>query len=90
MEWIATKFEDTGRRCSLESRHPDKNWWVVADGRVVLGKDLQWDYEPLPSNRTDEWLENFRYDLETAKQLAEKFFEGKDDTTTQDTTRSEN
>ncbi|MDX3637800.1 hypothetical protein PV728_48030 [Streptomyces europaeiscabiei] len=46
--------------------------WAVLDGPYCLGKDGGWEYEPLPSNRDDEWLAAHRFDLDTAQQLAKQ------------------
>lgn len=44
--------------------------WAVCRLRQCLGSDGQWDYESIPSERTDEWLATHRFDLETALKLA--------------------
>jgi hypothetical protein len=48
--------------------------WAVIYGhggsRTVLGSDGEWDYEPCPSSREDDWLATHRFDLETALRLA--------------------
>lgn len=46
---------------------PDR--WAVVDGRAVLNTDGEWEYEPLPSNRTDEFLLRTRFSLEEALKL---------------------
>lgn len=45
-------------------------WAVVRGVRQCLGADGEWDYEPSPSNREDDWLDAHRFDLETALRLA--------------------
>lgn len=49
------------------------------DGQVLwsacwMGQCLnvkgQWDYEPIPSSRTDRWIAKHRFDLDTALALA--------------------
>lgn len=37
---------------------------------LVLGADGEWDYEPRPSSREDDWLTTHRFDLATAMKLA--------------------
>lgn len=44
--------------------------WAVLRSRWCLGVDGEWDYEPGPSSREDDWLETHRFDLETALRLA--------------------
>ena len=46
--------------------------WAVTDGAHCLGKDGRWDYEPLPSNREDDWRASHRFDRDTALDLAKK------------------
>jgi hypothetical protein len=45
-------------------------WAVTRSVRRCLGADGEWDYEPSPSGREDDWLETHRFDLETALRLA--------------------
>jgi hypothetical protein len=35
--------------------------WAVVAGRDVLNKDYKWVFEPLPSNRTPEFVEQTRW-----------------------------
>lgn len=51
------------------------------DGEVLwsacwLGRCLnaqgRWDYEPIPSSRTDTWINKHRFDLDTTLALAKK------------------
>jgi hypothetical protein len=44
--------------------------WAVRLRSSCLSVDGDWDYEPLPSSREDEWLDRHRFDLETALRLA--------------------
>lgn len=44
--------------------------WAVTRYRDCLGTDGQWEWEPLPSNREDDWLATHRFDLDTALKLA--------------------
>lgn len=37
-------------------------WIVIMENCWVLGKDKQYYYEPSPSNRTDEFIKNTRFD----------------------------
>jgi hypothetical protein len=55
---------------TIEWRGPDS--WAVLDGPYCLGRDGAWEYEPLPSNRDDAWIEAHRFDLDTAQQLAKQ------------------
>lgn len=44
--------------------------WAVTRFRYCLSADGEWDFEPSPSNREDNWLAAHRFDLETALRLA--------------------
>lgn len=44
--------------------------WAVTDRMGCLSIDGTWDYEMMPSERTDEWKAAHRFDLETALRLA--------------------
>ena len=35
--------------------------WTVAQRGYVLNKNGEWEWEPQPSSRTDEWLETVRW-----------------------------
>jgi hypothetical protein len=44
--------------------------WAVTNHHQVLGSDGEWDWEPRPSDRGDDWLAEYRFDLDTALSLA--------------------
>lgn len=44
--------------------------WAVLRGKLCLGSDGRWDFEPIPSDRTAEWLAAHRFDEKTAVKLA--------------------
>lgn len=46
-------------------------WAVRWNGRS-LHRSGRWDWEPIPSSRTDRWLKSHRFELDTALKLAEK------------------
>lgn len=67
---IAHKFHE-GLAVNVELRDPKKDLWAVKTvGGLVINKDLQGDFEPQPSSRTEEWLEEFRFDKESAMEIA--------------------
>ena len=37
------------------------SWVVATNGRMVLNHGGEWEYEPNPSNRTDDFLARTRY-----------------------------
>lgn len=68
----------------LPEDHPDSHvfelkvsWrgrgkWAVMRHSLCLGTDGEWDYEPSPSNREDDWIDSHRFDLPTALRLADE------------------
>lgn len=46
-------------------------WAVCWMGRC-LDAQGQWDHEPIPSEREDDWLATHRFDLDTALRLAKE------------------
>ncbi|MCW2898794.1 MAG: hypothetical protein JWO67_1059 [Streptosporangiaceae bacterium] len=61
------------RHFTLRVEHRGDGRWCVTDGHNCLGADGTWGYEPLPSNRDDDWMKTHRFDLDTAIQLAKDF-----------------
>jgi len=51
-------------------RTTDTQWAVRFHGGRCLSVAGTWDWEPLPGGRTDEWLAEHRFDLDTALNLA--------------------
>lgn len=76
---IATQFTV----CPIDLDHPmhgtyaitveyrGRGRWAVLRGRRCLGADGVWDWELIPSDRDNSWLETHRFDLETALGMAE-------------------
>ena len=46
--------------------------WAVCRMRQCLGSDGEWDYESIPSERSEEWLATHRFSYEEALSLAVK------------------
>jgi len=63
-----------GKKMYIEARlGPDTtNWVVLMDGRLVLGKDNRFHYEPQPSSRSDEFINNTRFN--TKEEALEALF----------------
>lgn len=53
---------------SVEWRGNDR--WAVLRRGSCLAQDGTWDYEHIPSERRDDWLDEHRFDLDTAIRLA--------------------
>ncbi len=66
---IPLTVSEAGRwAITVEYRSPGK-WAVLFDGDC-LGRDGLWTWEPSPSNRTDQWLEDHRFTEPEALGLA--------------------
>ena len=44
----------------------DKEQWAIRRNGFVFNRNGKWEYEPMPSARTDEFIERTRFDLESA------------------------
>ena len=55
---------DLGQNTTVESRGDGA--WAVKNGGSVLNVDGVWEWEPSPSNRTDEFIARTRFDREDA------------------------
>jgi hypothetical protein len=60
------------RHFTLRVEYRGRDRWTVTDGFLCLGKDGEWSYESIPSEREDEWLAAHRFDEETALRLAKE------------------
>lgn len=47
-------------------------WAVIEPMGSVLSSNGEWEDEPSPSSRTNEWLDSHRFSFETAMELAHK------------------
>lgn len=46
--------------------------WAIRRGPACLSAMGTWEYEPIPSERDEDFLAAFRFDLRTALELAER------------------
>ena len=51
----------------------ENRWCVSAFGGTVVDRDLQRHYEPMPSNRTEEFIAATRFTLAEAFDIAQRF-----------------
>lgn len=58
---------------SVEHRGPGDRW-AVCRMSYCLSTDGEWDIEPIPSYRTDEWKSTHRFPLEEARRLAVEMY----------------
>jgi hypothetical protein len=64
-----------------EAGFPTK--WAVKDVGSVLNKEDEWEYEPSPSNRDDDFIKRCRYDSAEEALVAFETWFNKQDTSTQ-------
>ncbi len=55
---------------SITIQRRDANSWAVVHAGHCLNYAGEWDYEPIPSERTVDFLISHRFSLERAKELA--------------------
>lgn len=67
---LATEFRIPGSRISVQWR--GKQDWCVFEGGTVLNKAGDWEYEPLPSSRSEDFVAHTRFDRDTAIRLAKE------------------
>jgi hypothetical protein len=53
--------------------HPET--WAISDGVFVLNTDMEWEHEPMPSSRTEDFLSRTRFTFGEARVLVGKFLE---------------
>jgi len=63
-----TKYRVGSERLYIEERGNDL--WAVTDGSSVLNTDGQWEWEPSPSGRDDDFIARTRFSFSEAKRLA--------------------
>lgn len=51
----------------------ENRWCVSAFGGTVVDRELQRHYEPMPSNRTEEFIAATRFTLAEAFDIAQRF-----------------
>lgn len=56
----------------------DNDVWAITRGNSTLNRDFEWEYEPMPSGRDDDYLKRNRFTFEEAvNHLANAITEGK-------------
>ncbi|RIH58225.1 hypothetical protein D3C59_33845 [Streptomyces sp. SHP22-7] len=60
------------RHYTLNVAYRGEDTWAVIDPPHCLSNTGDWDYEHVPSERTDEWIATHRFDLDTALRLAKE------------------
>jgi hypothetical protein len=67
----AVRFQ-VGEDIHIEKRGENR-WCVSAFGGTVVDRDLQRHHEPMPSNRTEEFIAATRFSLEEAFDIAQRY-----------------
>lgn len=49
--------------------------WAIVNGGSIYSRDGTWEYEPLPSNREDDFLDRCRYERDEAIHIARTLVE---------------
>lgn len=62
---LPVDFED-GELWTITVEYRGAGLWAVLHGGHALGTDGQWDYEPRPSDREDDWKAAHRFTLAEA------------------------
>lgn len=68
--------KDTAESVTIKLRNNETQVYAVSpegSDRLCISKDGKVDYEPMPSNRTDEFLENHRFSKHVAILVGEKY-----------------
>lgn len=55
---------------SLELAWRGPESWAVMWNSRCLNADNEWDYEPLPSERSDQWIADHRFTFDEARERA--------------------
>lgn len=51
---------------SLTVEYRGRDRWAVRNGRECLSRDGEWDFEPSPGNREQDWITAHRFSLDEA------------------------
>jgi hypothetical protein len=62
--------DDAAFHMTITVEYRGRGLWAVLRHGEALGASGEWDYEPLPSSRDDDWVATHRFDLDTALRLA--------------------
>jgi hypothetical protein len=72
------KYATNQEEVYIELRNPEQNHWAVTRHGSVLNKDLEFEYEPMPSSRDEDFFNRCRFrSVEEAAQYLTKYQERK-------------
>jgi len=64
------------KRVGKERATEANKGWAVSNGSSVYTTERDWEYEPIPSYRDDDFFRRARYTLEEAAEIAQKLVDG--------------
>jgi hypothetical protein len=74
LEVVEYRFPPQGQESpSVHIASRGMTGWVIVDGCYVFNKNYEWEYEPQPSNRTDDFIRHTRF--ATAQEAFDFFME---------------
>ncbi len=65
--------EDRDIRVTMRMSQDGTHRWAVFNGSSCLNTLGEWEYEPMPSSREEEYLERTRYTKDEALRLAQNW-----------------
>lgn len=74
----STRYEYKG--FVIDLRNPKQDLWAIVDGGLRINRKTKvWEYEPLPSSRTDEWIADHCFTLTEAQDFIDKNMKGENE-----------
>lgn len=67
----ATRYQ-VNEDITIELREDRTDRWAVIKSGSCLNTDLEWEYEPFPSSRDEDYLKRTRMSLEDARKLIKR------------------
>ena len=56
-----------------ENRYPNKGHWTITQRGLCLNREGEFEYEPMPSNRDNDFLARCRFSFDEAKDIYIKY-----------------
>ena len=67
---LLPRDDPNGRNFNITVEYRGDDKWAICWFRQCLSATGEWDWESIPSERTEEWLAAHRFDLDVALRLA--------------------
>lgn len=69
---VKFQFTNPAREDPIYVESRGRTGWAVTEGsRACFNTDGEWEYEPMPSNRDDDFIARTRFTLDEALKIAE-------------------